>query len=272
MSQLLEILGFSFFFLLLMALIIRKDKIRNDYAEKLKEEAISANKAKSDFLAYTAHEIRSPLGFILTGTEMIQNRLLGDVSDKCKEYIEGISSNAKSILNFIIEILDENKILQNKVYLNKDFHDVTEIILDVIKHNKTKFYSKKDEFITDFQPNLPLLHCDEKKIYQILNNIITNSYKYCKDEILITVKVFLEKQKLFIIIKDNGIGMTSDEIKLAMKRYESINISTNSDSYGLGLSIVKLLIDAHDARLYVDSTKNIGTVITMTFKQKFLKI
>jgi signal transduction histidine kinase len=271
LSRFLEISSFSLFFLVLIILIIKKDRERNIQAEKLKENAIKANKAKSDFLAYTAHEIRSPLSFILTGTEMIKSGLFGPIPDKCYEYIEGINLNAKSILNFIIEILDEDRIVQNKFLLNMGYHDISKIIRDVIKHNKIKFYSKNVDILADFQEDLPALYCDEKKIYQAINNLVINSCKYSKEDISIYIKAFIDKRKLFIIIQDNGIGMDEKELELAMKKYEFTSLRKDPDSYGLGLSIVKLLLDAHEAEFYINSKKNLGTSVTIVFNQKLLE-
>ncbi len=202
---------------------------------------------------------------------MIKSGLFGTISDRCHEYIEGINFNAKSILNFITEILDENKIIQNKFFLERNYHDITKIILDVIKHNKIKFYYKKVDIITDFQDNIPLLYCDDKKIYQVINNLVTNSYKYSKEDLHIHIKAFIDKKKLFIIIQDNGVGMDEKEVELAMKKYEFTSSNRGPDSYGLGLYIVKLLVDAHEAKLYINSKKNIGTSTTIVFDQKLLE-
>jgi len=270
-TKFLEIFVFSFFSFILIFLIIKKDKLRNKYAEQLKENALYANKAKSDFLEYTAHEIRSPLGFILTGTEMIKANLFGPISDKCRQYIEGINSNAQSILTFITEILDESRILQNKFSLERDYYDIKSIVNDVVHHNKTKFYSKTISFINEFQEEIPKLYCDTKKMYQIINNLITNSCKYSRDETIIKIRIIVNKENLLIKIEDNGIGMNESEIKILINKYESINLNKTPDSYGLGLSIVRLLVEAHEANFYLSSEKNIGTCATIIFDSNFLK-
>ena len=150
------------------------------------------------------------------------------------------------------------------------YHDINKIIRDVIKHNKIKFYSKKVDILADFQEDLPALYCDEKKIYQAINNLVINSCKYSKEDISIYIKAFIDKRKLFIIIQDNGIGMDEKELKLAMKKYEFTSLRKDPDSYGLGLSIVKLLLDAHEAEFYINSKKNLGTSVTIVFNQKLL--
>ena len=268
LSRFFEVVSFCLFFFILIILIIKKDKERNTHSEILKENAIKANKAKSDFLAYTAHEIRSPLGFIITGTDMIDSGLLGDISNKCREYVRGINLNAKMILNHISEILDENKILQRKFSYNRDYHNINEIISEVIEHNKTKFYFKQIEIKSKLANNLPKLYCDDKKIFQVINNLITNACKYSESNIPIYIQTYIEDNKICILIKDQGIGMDKEELESVINFNKISNLNSKPDSYGLGLNIVEMILESHDAKFYIDSKKNIGTEVRIVFNQK----
>lgn len=264
----IEISIFSSFFLILIIAIYKRETWLKYKAEKATEIAVKATRAKTEYLSYSAHEIRSPLGFIITGSEIMKNKLFGPISDKYLEYIEGIHQNANSILDFITDILDETHILEGNFKIDDDSVNLVNIIDRSIDYNLTRFVERKVEISKSIDPKLPLLYCDRRRILQALNNLITNAIKYSEDNTTITISAYLNaNNQIILTVADQGVGMNSEDISIALKRHgRTKNKSyTMVASYGLGLPIVKKLSEAHNAELEIKSTKGHGTTISIIF-------
>ena len=262
----LEISIFASFFLLMIVSIYRRETWLRSKAEKASKIASRATTAKSDFLAFTAHEIRSPLGFILTGSEMMQQNMLGPLPEAYREYADGIHRNASLILEFITDILDEEHIISGHFKIVNTVNDLVSIVNTAIGNNLTRYNTRKIiKEISD--KSLPKLICDDRRILQVVNNLISNAIKYSKDDTTITVRIFVADDNLVLEIQDQGIGMSEDEIKIAFTKYGTVRKEHFNfiESYGLGLPIVKLLLDAHEAVLKVHSEVHVGTTISVAF-------
>lgn len=267
----LEIIILASFFLVLVISIYKRETWLRARAEKASQLSIKAMNSKSDFLSYTAHEIRSPLGFILTGSEIMNKKLLGPVPAHYVEYVEGINKNANLILDFIKDILEERHIVMGNIKIVDEICDINEIITQAIVTNRTRFNDRKISIRRIGEVDLPKLFGDRRKILQILNNLISNSYKYSLDDTEITIKTRMMGQKLQISVSDQGIGMSKEDIEIALKKFGTVHLGKSNnwiDSYGLGLPIVKMLLKAHGAELEINSKINIGTIITITFPSK----
>ncbi len=267
----IEISVLAVSFLAIVAIIYKRETWLRTKAEQASSIATKAMVAKSDFLSYTAHEIRSPLGFILTGSEMISKQLFGPVPQQYREYVSGIYHNAKLILDFINDILDEKNVARGNFRLIEEVCDLSAVIDIAVKTNQTRFHSRKINIRCKIDKSLPFVLGDKRKLLQMMNNIISNSYKYSLDNTTIFIEAKRSGRRMKVIIRDQGIGMTNEEIKIALRKYGTVqsNKSANPiESYGLGLPIVLILTKAHDASLHIDSEIGIGTEITIVIPEK----
>lgn len=266
---------FASCFLLLIILIYRRETWLRERAEIASEIANRATDAKSDYLAFTAHEIRSPLGFILTGSELMQKRMLGNIDDAYTEYVDGIHKNAALILDFITDILDEEHILEGNFKIVNSTQNVEEIIDNAVAINVARFSGKNTSIKVEIAKNLPHLVCDARRILQVVNNLISNAIKYSKEGMPVRVTAKVKSGSLYIEVIDRGVGMTASEIEIALTKYGTVR-KRNFDfieSYGLGLPIVKKLLEAHDAQLIIDSKVNVGTKVSIVFpKDKIVEV
>jgi signal transduction histidine kinase len=256
-------------FLVLIILIYRRETWLRSGAEAALEVANRATKAKSDFLAFTAHEIRSPLGFIMTGSEVMKQRLLGPVDIRYNEYLDGIHQNANMILEFITDILDEAHILEGNFKIVNTEVDIKSVINKAVTINAV---NSKSRIKVKVEPPLPMLICDARRILQVLNNLISNALKYSKASTVVRVVARMEKDELYVEVIDQGSGMTEAEVDIALTQYGTLR-KKNFDfiaSYGLGLPIVKKLLKAHGAKLVIDSVVNVGTKISIIFPKEKL--
>lgn len=268
-KKFIEVCIFAATCLFVIAFIYRRETFLRTKAEKATLVARDSTKAKTDFLAFTAHEIRSPLGFISTGSELMQQELMGPLPEPYKKYVDGIHENANTILAFITDILDESQIIGGKFKIINNISSVADIINESIEYNRARYSKRNIEIIVNIADNFPMLICDKRRILQIFNNLISNSIKYSDDNTIITVTGEIVQQQMELKVIDQGMGMQDNDFPIALSPYGTLN---NSDyhytgSYGLGLAIVQMLVDAHDAKLNVSSAKNKGTTMKITFPQ-----
>ncbi len=266
-KKFIEVCIFAIACLFVVIFIYRRETRLRTKAEKATAVANSATKAKTDFLAFTAHEIRSPLGFIKTGSEIMKKELIGELPIKYKKYAEGIHKNANLILEFITDILDENQIIEGKFKTINALANIPDIIDESIRVNLVRFDNRKINIKTDIEENIPLLICDHRRILQVLSNLVSNAIKYSKDDTTITISAKIVEKKMEIKVIDQGTGMKEEDIPIALSAYgtlQTIDYQTTG-SYGLGLAIVKMLLDAHEAILSVSSIEGKGTTVKVTF-------
>jgi signal transduction histidine kinase len=269
----LEISILASFFLMIILMVYKRETWLRSKAEKASSLATKAMVAKSDFLSYTAHEIRSPLGFILTGSEIMSKKLFGPIPEQYKDYVSGIHHNAKLILDFINDILDEKHVASGNFKIVETICDVEEIIEKAITTNKARFHSRKIKIIKSLDNNIPKILGDSRKILQMLSNLISNSYKYSLDNTSITVRARREGKKLKLSVIDEGIGMSDEEVKVAITKYGTAHSQKTDnfiDSYGLGLPIVIMLAKAHDAVVDIKSEVGKGTEVSIILPEKRL--
>ncbi|SDM86287.1 ATP-binding protein [Lachnospira pectinoschiza] len=240
-----------------------------DYLEREKtlinevEVANRANKAKSDFLSSMSHEIRTPLNAILGMDEMI---IRETDSEEILEYATAVRSSGNSLLNLINDILDFSRIEAGKLEIIDVDYDLSSLCNDLINTINVKAKNKNLDLHVNVNPDMPyLLNGDEIRIKQIIINILTNAVKYT-NEGSITLNITGEtlendKLRLTVHVIDTGIGIKPEDMEKLYKPFERIEESRNRnvEGTGLGMSIVKNLLNLMDSRLEVSSEYGKGS-------------
>jgi len=242
--------------------------------KQIDTEVIS--KAKSAFIATVSHEIRTPLNAIMGITDIqIQDQ---NNSHKAKEALIQIYNSSDLLLNIINDILDYSKIEAGQLQLFPINYDVPGLINDTVHINIVRINNKPIEFTLKVNEDIPsLLFGDELRIKQILNNILSNAFKYTKKG-NVTLSVNTEQNHaddnhnitLVMAITDTGQGMTPEEINNMFNEYSRFHMETNrtTEGTGLGMSITKHLIRLMNGEIYVDSALGKGTTFTIRLPQK----
>jgi signal transduction histidine kinase len=262
-----EIAIYTCLFLAMVISVYRRETSLRSKAERSYMIASKAVQDKTEFLAYTAHEIRSPLGFILTSSEIMQKNLFGEIPKPYEQYVNGINQNSNRILDFITDILNETYIAEGNFEIENKITDINALILESVENNATRFSERKVKIEYKDNPNLPKLVCDERRILQTLNNIISNAIKYSYDYTIVTISTAIDKDGFYITVADQGVGMAEEDIKIALTKYGTVKKKKTGslESYGLGLAIVRKLIEAHEGSLLIKSAIGQGSEVTITF-------
>ncbi len=250
--------------------ISKRKQTEKDF-KKAKEEAEAANEVKSEFLANISHEIRTPLNAIIGFTELLSSF---DIDDKQKAYLESIHIAGRSLLTIINDILDLSKIEAGKMRMNYAPTNTRKILKEIEQIFKNKIVGKNLRFILDIDDNIPNLILDERRLRQILLNIVGNAVKFTETgyiKLAITVIPLenkADKVDLTISVEDTGIGISQDlheKIFESFRQQES-NIQKRYGGTGLGLSIGKKLIEMMNGRITLKSTIGKGSIFNIVLR------
>lgn len=241
-------------------------KANSDQARRKAEEA---NLAKSRFLATMSHELRTPLNAILGFSEVMKNELFGPhASPAYKEYADDIHGSGQHLLNLINEILDLSRIEAGKYELNEEAVNVTHIVDDCVHMLKLRAKAKGQTIKQTIEPNLPRLWADERAVRQVVLNILSNAIKFTPQGGEIFVKVgWTVGGGQYVSVRDTGPGIPEDEIPTVLSSFGrgSLAIKTAEQGSGLGLPIVKGLVDLHGGNFQLKSQLRVGTEVIVTF-------
>jgi len=247
---------------------------RKMIAEMRKAEAAEeSSKAKSEFLAKMSHEIRTPMNAILGITEIqLQDETL---TENAKEALEMIYNSADLLLGIINDILDLSKIEAGKLELAPAQYDIASLIHDTVQLNMMRYESKPIEFKMILDENIPvMLFGDELRIKQILNNLLSNAFKYTHEgKVILSISCEPKDDDTIIIIfriSDTGQGMTAEQIKKLGSEYSRFNMEANrkTEGTGLGMNITRNLLKLMNGTIDIQSTPNVGSAFTVRLPQK----
>lgn len=249
----------------------RNNKTLLQIVETKRSEAEAAAKVKTEFLANTSHEIRTPMNSIMG---MVELALREDVSPQVREYLGNIRNAGTNLLNIINDILDFSKIESGKTELLITDYSILSIMNDICNITTIRIANSPVQLITCISPDVPaLLSGDERRIKQIILNLVTNAVKYTRKG-SITINVTAKKTSgdnvvLCCYVKDTGIGIRENDIKRLFNAFERADTKRNRniEGTGLGLAICKSLAEMMGGKIIVESVYGKGSTFGFEIPQ-----
>lgn len=234
-----------------------------------RDAAIYANHAKSQFLAHMSHEIRTPLNSVLGFSEIMGNEILGPISPpKYREYADDVHASGTHLLQLINDILDLAKIEAGKLDIQEGEMDVPHAVDASLRFVKERANKAGVALKTEIDAGLPILRADERMTKQMLINLLTNAVKFTPNGGETAVLAAVDQLgNLRLSIRDTGFGIAAEDIPKAL---ESFGMADNSragvtEGTGLGLPLVKSMIEMHGGTLQIESEVDVGTTVSITF-------
>lgn len=233
------------------------------------EEARAANRAKTEFLHNMSHELRTPLNAIIGFSEMIKTEMLGPVGvPQYLEYIGDINASGSHLLQIVNDILDMSKIEARQMEVTDDLINLVDLIDSSTRIIDERAWTNKIKLETEIEEGLPYLLADERLLKQMLINLLSNAVKFTEEGGAVTVNAFKrENGGLALQVTDTGIGIDMSQIDIVLEPFKQADTSLarEYDGTGLGLPLVKSMVELHNGTLEIESALGEGSTFRLCF-------
>ncbi|WP_010238761.1 sensor histidine kinase [Clostridium arbusti] len=236
--------------------------------KKLLEKTIEYEKLKTEFFSNISHELRTPLNILLSALQLINVYLNTDPPNikSTKKYVGTMRQNCFRLLRLINNLLDITKIDSGFYHLILCNHNIIEVVENITLSIADYLKDKKINIIFDTDIEEKIIACDEEKIERIILNLISNAIKFTDANGTINVNIYDGDSYVKIIVKDNGIGIPKAKLNTIFDRFSQVDktIKRNSEGTGIGLALVKSLVELHKGKIEVKSEYGHGTEFTIS--------
>jgi signal transduction histidine kinase len=233
---------------------------------RARDEALAANQHKSAFLANMSHELRTPLNAVIGFSEMLSEKVFGDLNEKQDEYVSDIHGSGKHLLSLINDILDLSKIEAGKLELSLSTFPLEEAIAGALMLTRERAFGRGIQQVPEIESDLGSIEADERKVKQILVNLLSNAVKFTDTGGVVTVRARRLNDVFEIAVADTGIGIAPEEQSLVFEEFRQAgeDDAKRAEGTGLGLALVKRLTELHGGRIHLESELGRGSCFTVT--------
>ena len=229
------------------------------------QKAVMASQAKTEFLANMSHELRTPLNAIIGFSEMLDAGYFGKVNPKQQERIMDIHNCGSHLLELINDILEFSKGEAGMMDLRPEKVFLSKIVQTTLRMFSERAAAEGIQIIESVPEDLPPVFVDERKIKQVLINLISNAVKFTPKQGKVSIRASIDDEKnIRIAVEDTGIGMDEEDIPRAMSVFGQVHKDPKYGGTGLGLPLCKMLMDLHGGKMEITSKKNVGTTVAIT--------
>jgi GAF domain-containing protein/HAMP domain-containing protein len=245
------------------ALAIQNARLFHEIEDKGRELEV-ASRHKSQFLANMSHELRTPLNAILGYTELILDEIYGEVPEKARGVLERVQTNGKHLLGLINDVLDLSKIEAGQLSLSLSEYSLANLVYGVYAAVEPLAAKKDLALTTKIAPSLPAGHGDERRLSQVLLNLVGNAIKFT-DKGEVAIEASLADGSFRLAVRDSGPGIAAaDQVKI-FEEFQQVDntLTKQKGGTGLGLAISKRIVEMHGGRIVVDSELGKGSTFTI---------
>jgi signal transduction histidine kinase len=225
-----------------------------------------ANKHKSEFLANMSHELRTPLNAIIGFSEVLLERLFGEINEKQDDYLKDIHTSGKHLLTLINDILDLSKIEAGRMELERSTFDLASAITNAMTLVRERAQRHGILLGQQVDPKLGEITADERKFKQILLNLLSNAVKFTPDNGRIDITARREENDIAVAVHDTGIGIAPEDQGAVFEEFRQVgrDYTSKHEGTGLGLALTKKFVELHGGRIWLESEPGKGSTFTFT--------
>lgn len=243
--------------------------------KKILEQTIAHEKIKNEFFSNISHELKTPLNIIFSATQLLStytdnHKETVDISE-INKHISYIKQNCYRLLRLINNLIDMTKIDSDSMVLNLENKNIVEIIENITLSTIEYVESKSKTLIFDTDVEEKIMAFDSDSIERIMLNLISNAIKFTNPKDKIEINIYDKDEKVFISVKDTGIGIPKEKQEIIFDRFKQVDtsLSRRSEGSGIGLSLVKSLVEMHEGSISINSKSGEGTefIIELPVKQ-----
>jgi len=233
--------------------------------------AEAGNRAKNDFLANMSHELRTPLNAIIGFADVMAKGIFGPLgSSRYTDYSRDIGSSALHLLAIIDDILDLAKIEETKLQIEYEFFELATVVDETLVLMTPEAARAGVTLSARITPTLPPMYADRRRVKQCLANTISNAVKFSAKGTQVSVRAHATPTSTVIEVEDRGIGMSQEEIEIALTRFGQVEeaLTKSRKGTGLGLPLTKEFVEIHGGSLQIESQKGQGTIVRLIFPHR----
>ncbi|MFO1317738.1 MAG: GAF domain-containing protein [Burkholderiales bacterium] len=246
------------------ALAIQNARLFRELEEKSRELE-TASRHKSEFLANMSHELRTPLNAIIGFSEVLAERLFGDVNDKQAEYLSDIIASGRHLLTLINDILDLSKIEAGRMELDRADFDLPAAIGNTISLVRERAQRRGIALETGIEPAVGAINADERKVKQVLLNLLSNALKFTPEGGAIRVRAGVAGDFVEIAVTDTGVGIAPADQAQVFEEFRQVGAAAKKvEGTGLGLAISRKFVELHGGTIRVESEVGKGSTFAFT--------
>jgi signal transduction histidine kinase len=234
--------------------------------EMKSREVETANRHKSEFLANMSHELRTPLNAIIGFSEVLRQQMFGAINPKQGEYLEDIQTSGQHLLSLINDILDLSKVEAGKMELQLSrfsLHAALEAVLLMVRERAA---GRGIELRTELDPAIDQLEADERKVKQIVLNLLTNAVKFTSSGGRVTLETKHDGAGAVVSVRDTGVGIAPVDQARVFEEFTQAGTAATSgqEGTGLGLALSRRLVELHGGKIWVESEPGKGSTFSFT--------
>jgi signal transduction histidine kinase len=244
---------------------IQNMRLFHEIEEKSRQLEI-ANQHKSDFLANMSHELRTPLNAIIGFSEVLIDKMFGEVNDKQFDYLNDIHSSGKHLLSLINDVLDLSKIEAGRMELELSNFDLPAALSTALTLVRERAQRHGIALALEVDPHLGEVRADERKCKQILLNLLSNAVKFTPDGGSVTLRAKLDTDNAEIAVADTGIGIAKEDQATVFEEFRQVgrDYTKKAEGTGLGLALAKRFVELHGGTIRLESEPGKGSTFTFT--------
>jgi len=218
-----------------------------------------ASQHKSEFLASMSHELRTPLNAIIGFSEVLLERMFGELNERQDDYLRDIWSSGKHLLELLNDILDLSKIEAGQMILSRSEFRVRESLEYCLSMVRERALQQRVLLSLEVEPEVGLLDADRLRFRQVVLNLLANAVKFTPEGGRVDVRAFIRGQDLVILVTDTGVGVSVEDRQRIFDAFQQGTQSGQIEGTGLGLTLSKRILEMHGGRIWVESEAGRGS-------------